>query len=71
MGPGRGPPCGRPLLLLPLLLLGLSAADEGKIRLVIDQLVGRGSGTNQHWYHTLTGRSGVCVCGQLKGREGF
>lgn len=29
-GPGRGSSCGRPLLLLPLLLLGLSAADEGK-----------------------------------------
>uniref|UniRef100_A0A674P2H3 receptor protein-tyrosine kinase n=1 Tax=Takifugu rubripes TaxID=31033 RepID=A0A674P2H3_TAKRU len=26
--PGRGSSCGRPLLLLPLLLLGLSAADE-------------------------------------------
>lgn len=36
MGPGRGSTCGLPLFLLPLLLLGLSAADEGKIDYLID-----------------------------------
>lgn len=36
MGPGRGSTCGVPLFLLPVLLFGLSAADEGKIDYLID-----------------------------------